>query len=141
MTLENAGHRFEQEVAHIWPLNREGMENTALDLARVLVDQYPDDPLAHFALARALDVQGREAEAVAPCRRAQALGLSGDDLPYLYVRLGSTPRKAGETMVAASWAAMRRVSPAPAISSRSATRLPETAPGAKTRQSGDSCLT
>jgi tetratricopeptide (TPR) repeat protein len=44
-----------------------------------------------------LDYQGRESEAVALYRRAQALGLAGDDRLRLYVQLGSTLRNVGET--------------------------------------------
>jgi Flp pilus assembly protein TadD len=87
---------FDQEIARIWELNREGREAEALAVAEALVERYPDDPRAHFEYAGALDYQGREAEAVAPYRRAQALGLAGDDLPRLYVQLGSTLRNVGE---------------------------------------------
>lgn len=87
---------FEQETARIWAFNREGREEEALAIARALAERYPDDPRAHFEYAGALDYQGRGAEAVAPYRRARALGLAGDDLPRLYVQLGSTLRNVGE---------------------------------------------
>jgi tetratricopeptide (TPR) repeat protein len=87
---------FEREVARSWALNREGRAEEALAIVRGLVERYPDEPRAHFEYAGALDYQGREVEAVAPYRKAQALGLSGDDLPRLYVQLGSTLRNVGE---------------------------------------------
>lgn len=87
---------FDRDIARSWELNREGRGKEALAILRALVDQYPDEPRAHFEYAGALDFQGREAEAVAPYRRAQALGLSGDDLPRLHVQLGSTLRNIGE---------------------------------------------
>ncbi len=87
---------FDREVARIWALNQEGWENEALELAVSLVERYPDDPRSHFEYAGVLDFQGREVDAVAPYRRAQALGLSGDDLPRLYVQLGSTLRNVGQ---------------------------------------------
>ena len=87
---------FGEAAARGWTLNREGRAEEALAIVRDLVARYPDDPRAHFEYAGALDYQGREAEAVAPYRRAQALGLAGDDLPRLYVQLGSTLRNVGE---------------------------------------------
>ena len=88
---------FDCTVARIWALNREGRGDEALALAASLVERYPDDPRSHFEYAGVFDFQGRETDAVAPYRRAQALGLSGDDLPRLYVQLGSTLRNVGET--------------------------------------------
>src|SRR5262245_14823937 len=82
-------------VARSWALNRAGQGEEALVLLPALVERCPTDPRAHFEYAGALDYQGREAEAVAPYRRAQTLGLSGDDLPRLYVQLGSTLRNVG----------------------------------------------
>jgi tetratricopeptide (TPR) repeat protein len=87
---------FEEEVARSWALNRGGQEEEALAIVRALVERCPDDPRAHFEFAGALDYQGRELEAVAPYRQAQSLGLSGSDLPRLYVQLGSTLRNVGE---------------------------------------------
>jgi Flp pilus assembly protein TadD len=87
---------FDRDVARIPALNQEGRENEALELAISLVERYPDDPRSHFEYAGALDFQGREVDAMAPYRRAQALGLSGDDLPRLYVQLGSTLRNVGQ---------------------------------------------
>jgi tetratricopeptide (TPR) repeat protein len=87
---------FDAEVARSWALNREGRAEEALAIVKGLVERYPDNPRAHFEYAGALDFQGREAEAVAPYRRAQELGLSGDDLPRLYVQLGSTLRNLGK---------------------------------------------
>jgi tetratricopeptide (TPR) repeat protein len=87
---------LDQEVARIWDLNGEGRAEEALAAARALVERYPDNPRAHFEYGGALDYQGREAEAVAPYRRAQELGLSGADLPRLYVQLGSTLRNLGQ---------------------------------------------
>jgi Flp pilus assembly protein TadD len=87
---------LDRDIAAIWTLNREGKSEEAIAAARALVAQYPDEPRAHFEYAGALDYQGREAEAIAPYRQAQALGLSGDDIPRLYVQLGSTLRNVGE---------------------------------------------
>ncbi len=87
---------FDTEVARSWALNREGRSEEALAILQTLVSRHPDDPRAHFEYAGALDYLGREADAVAPYRRAQTLGLSGDDLPRLYVQLGSTLRNVGE---------------------------------------------
>ncbi len=92
---------FDAEVARGWALNREGRADEALAVVQALVERFPDNPRAHFEYAGALDNQGREAEAVAPYRRAQELGLSGDDLPRLYVQLGSTLRNVGEAWEAA----------------------------------------
>ncbi len=96
MTELNARVDFEEDIVRINELNREGHGEEALILARSLVARFPDEPRAHFEYAGALDFQGREAEAVAPYRRAQALGLAGDDLPRLHVQLGSTLRNVGE---------------------------------------------
>jgi tetratricopeptide (TPR) repeat protein len=93
--------QFNAEVARSWALNREGRWDEALAIVESLVARYPDDPRAHFEYAGALDFQGREAEAVAPYRKAQELGLSGDDLPRLYVQLGSTLRNIGKPWEAA----------------------------------------
>ena len=99
---------FDNEVARIQALNREGSEIEALQLAGSLVERYPDDPRSHFAYAGVLDFQGREVDAVAPYRRAEALRLSGDDLPRLYVQLGSTLRNVGETSEAVRFLAEGR---------------------------------
>lgn len=95
--MSEGNAEFDAEVAHIWDLNREGRSEEALAAARALVDRYPDDPRAYFEYGGALDYQGRETEAVEPYRKAQELGLSGDDLPRLYVQLGSTLRNIGKT--------------------------------------------
>ena len=87
---------FDREVARIWALNQEEREDEALELAVSLVERYPDDPRSYFEYAGVLDFQGREADAVVPYRRAQAMGLSGDDVPRLYVQLGSTLRNVGQ---------------------------------------------
>ena len=99
--MVDATAEFDAEVARIWALNREGRAEEALAAAQGLVERYPDNPRAHFEYAGALDYQGREAEAVAPYRRAQELGLSGDDLPRLHVQLGSTLRNIGQAWEAA----------------------------------------
>jgi Flp pilus assembly protein TadD len=96
MSQSEMTSRFDRDVARIWALNQENRGNEALDLALSLVERYPDDPRSHFEYAGVLDFQGREADAVAPYRRAQALGLAGDDLPRLYVQLGSTLRNVGD---------------------------------------------
>jgi Flp pilus assembly protein TadD len=94
--MSDARQEFEEAVARSWALNREGRGEEALAIVRDLVARYPDNPRAHFEYAGALDYLGREVDAVAPYRQAQALGLSGDDLPRLYVQLGSTLRNVGQ---------------------------------------------
>jgi Flp pilus assembly protein TadD len=96
MPTPDSVSEFERDVARSCALNREGRAEEALAIVRALAERYPGDPRAHFEYAGALDYQGREAEAVAPYRHARALGLSGDDLPRLYVQLGSTLRNVGE---------------------------------------------
>jgi Flp pilus assembly protein TadD len=81
-------------------LSRAGREADAIAHFRRLVEEFPEEPRAHFALAGAYDYAGREAEAVAPYRRAMALGLGGDDGPRWYVQFGSTLRNVGETQEA-----------------------------------------
>jgi Flp pilus assembly protein TadD len=108
MSQSEVASPFDREVARIWALNREGRENEALELAVSLVERYPEDPRSHFEYAGVLDYQGREVDAVAPYRRAQALGLSGDDLPRLYVQLGSTLRNVGQLEEAARFLAEGR---------------------------------
>jgi tetratricopeptide (TPR) repeat protein len=93
--MSDACEGFEERVARNRELNRAGQEEEALAIVRALVERCPNDPRAHFEYAGALDFQGREAEAVAPYRRAQALGLARRDLPRLYVQLGSTLRNVG----------------------------------------------
>ncbi len=100
--MAEANADFDREVARSWALNREERWDEALAVVAALVARYPDDPRAHFEYAGVLDYQGREADAVAPYRLAQELGLSGDDLPRLYVQLGSTLRNVGE-----AWEAVR----------------------------------
>jgi Flp pilus assembly protein TadD len=108
MSQSEAVSRFDREVARIWTLSSEEQADEALALAVSLVERYPDDPRSHFEYAGVLDFQGREADAVAPYRRAQALGLSGDALPRLYVQLGSTLRNVGETEEAVGFLAEGR---------------------------------
>src|SRR5687767_385542 len=60
-----------------------------------LAVRHPDDARVMFAYAGALDFAGREAEAVAPYRRARELGLADDLLPRWYVQFGSTLRNIG----------------------------------------------
>ena len=93
--MADACEGFDDAVARSWTLNRAGQEEEALAIVRELVERCPNNPRAHFEYAGALDYQGREVEAVAPYRRAQALGLSGSDVPRLYVQLGSTLRNVG----------------------------------------------
>ena len=81
-------------------MNREGRPAEALAILEDLLVQHPRDARAHFEYAGALDFLGREQEAIAPYRKAQALGLDGDDLPRFYVQLGSTLRNVGDTAAA-----------------------------------------
>lgn len=94
--MPDASEEFDEAVARSWFLNREGRGDEALAIVRDLVASDPGNPRAHFEYAGALDYLGREADAVLPYRRAQELGLSGDDLPRLYVQLGSTLRNVGQ---------------------------------------------
>jgi cyanophycin synthetase len=57
-----------------------------------LAERYPDDARVIFAYAGAFDSAGQEANAVAPYRRARALGLPDDELRRWYVQFGSTLR-------------------------------------------------
>jgi Flp pilus assembly protein TadD len=86
---------FEADVGEGWELARAGESAAAIEHFQALVGRCPNEPRAHFELAGALDFAGREAEAVAPYRRAMALGLAGDDVPRWYVQLGSTLRNVG----------------------------------------------
>ena len=94
--IADTGADFDEAAARSRALNREDRHDEALALLRAQIERYPDDPRAYFEYAGALDYQGREAEAIAPSRKAQALGLAGDDLPRLYLQLGSTLRNVGE---------------------------------------------
>ncbi len=87
-----AASDFEAQVATGHALSRDGRGEAAIVHFQRLVERYPHEPRAHFALAGAFDHEGREAEAVAPYRRAMELGLAGDEVPRWYVQLGSTLR-------------------------------------------------
>lgn len=63
---------------------------------RAAVEAQPDDPVASFNLACALDGEGRERAAIPNYERAIALGLAGDDLQSALVNLGSSHRAIGD---------------------------------------------
>lgn len=96
-TIEVDQLAFRAQVARSWSLMQEERVAEALAMLEDLVARYPDNPRAHFEYAGALDFLGREAEALAPYRRVQALGLSGDDLP------GSMPNSAARYAMSARW--------------------------------------
>ena len=87
---------FEAEVATGRALKQAGDVQGAIRHFQRLVEQYPDDPLAHAELAYAYDFAGWEEEAVAPYRRALELGLPAHRLPGHLLGLGSTLRNLGE---------------------------------------------
>jgi Flp pilus assembly protein TadD len=88
---------LDARIAEGEALSRAGREAEAIASFQRLVEEFPEEPRAHFGLAGAYDYAGREAEAVAPYRRAMELGLGGDDVPRWYVQLGSTLRNVGES--------------------------------------------
>jgi tetratricopeptide (TPR) repeat protein len=61
-----------------------------------VVEQFPNDSRAHFEYGGAFDCAGREAEAIPHYYRAMEMGLAGNDLPRLYVQLGSSLRNVGK---------------------------------------------
>ena len=77
-------------------LSRSGRGEGAIAHLRRLVERFPDEPRAHFALGGAYDFEGLETEAVGPYRRAMELELAGEDVARWYVQLGSTLRNLGE---------------------------------------------
>jgi Flp pilus assembly protein TadD len=88
---------LDARIAEGRALSRAGRDEDAIASFQRLVEEFPEEPRAHFELAGTYDYVGREAEAVAPYRRAMELGLIGDDVPRWYVQLGSTLRNVGET--------------------------------------------
>lgn len=73
-------------------LERDGKPEEAIAYFEALVARHPDNADVVFAYAGALDFAGREVDAVAPYRRAHALGLADAQLPRWYVQFGSTLR-------------------------------------------------
>lgn len=74
---------------------RNGDPDASIAFFRGLIATYPDDPRAHYELACSFDREGREEEAVAPYKRALALGLPEPHLQGLLLGLGSTLRNVG----------------------------------------------
>ena len=77
-------------------LETAGKPEEAIAFFTDLVQRHPDDPTVWFAYAGAFDFAGREAEALAPYRRAREFGLPAELLPRWYVQFGSTLRNVGE---------------------------------------------
>jgi tetratricopeptide (TPR) repeat protein len=77
-------------------LSRAQRYDEAIAHFRQLAEQYPDEPRAYFEYGGAFDSAGYEAEAIPHYYRAMALGLTGDDLPAVYVQLGSSLRNVGK---------------------------------------------
>jgi tetratricopeptide (TPR) repeat protein len=87
---------FDEAVEAGWAIAEEdGREEEVIAYFAALLEREPDNPRAYFEYGGALDYAGREAEAVAPYRQAEEMGLSEDELPQLYVQLGSTLRNIG----------------------------------------------
>ena len=73
-------------------LERSGKPMEAIKHFRHLAEQYPDNPRVIFEYGGAYDFAGYEAQAIPLYRKAMQLGLSGDDLPRVYIQLGSSLR-------------------------------------------------
>ena len=91
-----SGDEIGVAIAEGEALSRAGRAEAAIARFRRLVERFPDEPRAHFALGGAHDAAGHEAEAVGPYRRAMELGLAGEDVARWYVQFGSTLRNVGE---------------------------------------------
>jgi tetratricopeptide (TPR) repeat protein len=89
-------HDLTDMIAHGEALARDGKESEAIAYFAALVQQYPQDPRAHFAYGGAFDFAGREAEAAPHYLRARELGLAGLDLQRWFVQMGSTLRNLGD---------------------------------------------
>jgi tetratricopeptide (TPR) repeat protein len=87
---------FEARIAIGNTLEREGKDDEAIAHFKALLDEYPDQPRAHFEYAGAFDSAGREAEAVPHYRRAMEMGLPEEILAQAYVQFGSTLRNIRE---------------------------------------------
>jgi tetratricopeptide (TPR) repeat protein len=87
---------LETRIAAGRALEKEGSEQEAIDYFRKLVKEVPDNARVEFEFAGAYDFAGFEADAIPHYRRAIELGLSGEDLPRVYVQLGSSLRNVGE---------------------------------------------
>jgi len=85
----------ESEIAASRQFARDGDRDGSIARMRELVAVYPDNPRAQYELACAFDREGREEEAVAPYKRALALGLPEPHLQGLLLGLGSTLRNVG----------------------------------------------
>lgn len=86
---------FDSRVAAGREMERAGQYEEAIAHFRRLLDEYPNDPRAHFEYGGAFDSAGHEAEAIPHYRRAMELGLFGDYLPQAYLQLGSSLRNIG----------------------------------------------
>lgn len=86
---------FEEKVAAGRELAKAGDGAGSIAHFQGLVTEYPDEPRAWYELACSFDREGREEEAVAPYKRALALGLAEPDLQGALLGLGSTLRNVG----------------------------------------------
>jgi Flp pilus assembly protein TadD len=86
---------YDDEIAAGRQLARDGDGDASIAYFRELVERHPDDPRAWYELACSFDREGREEEAVAPYKKALALGLTEPHLQGLMVGLGSTLRNVG----------------------------------------------
>lgn len=89
-------NEIETRIAEGRALEKEGSEQAAIDYFRKLADEYPDNARVEFEFGGAFDFAGYESDAIPHYRRAIELGLSGEDLPRVYVQLGSSLRNVGE---------------------------------------------
>jgi tetratricopeptide (TPR) repeat protein len=90
--MADVDHKLDTEIEDGRVLKRSGDEEGAIRHFEALAARYPDHPLVQAELAYAYDFAGREAQAVAPYRRAIELGLPEDLLPGHLLGLGSTLR-------------------------------------------------
>jgi tetratricopeptide (TPR) repeat protein len=86
---------FEGEISAGRLLARDGDGEASIAFFQEFVKRHPDNPRAHYELACSFDREGREEEAVAPYKKALALGLPEPHLQGLMVGLGSTLRNVG----------------------------------------------
>ena len=65
---------IERLIAQGEAMARADRGDEAIAFFHQMVERYPDEPRASFALAGAFDYLGREEDAVGPYRRAKELG-------------------------------------------------------------------
>lgn len=77
-------------------LREDGKKREALELAKIYVNNYPEDALGNYHCAWCFDILELEREAVPYYVKAIKRGLSGRELQGAYLGLGSTYRCIGE---------------------------------------------